>query len=94
MRGRHACRQASSRRASSTAALLTGCASGDDWSTPRTGLSAVGELGAGFLGPEKSPAAGSTVTPGPGSWSEVRPSPGTRVVLLTAGGADGRRPVT
>ncbi|MFG2539715.1 hypothetical protein ACGFU4_31210 [Streptomyces sp. NPDC048511] len=69
-----------------TAALLTGCASGDDWSTPRTGLSAVGELGAGFLGPEKSPAPESTVTPGPGSWSEVRPSPGTRVVLLTAGG--------
>ncbi|MFF2732788.1 hypothetical protein ACFVS9_33420 [Streptomyces sp. NPDC058008] len=67
------------------AALLTGCASGDDWSEPRAGLSAVGELGAGFLGPDTSPAPESTVTPSPGSWSEVRPSPGARVVLLTAG---------
>ncbi|GAA2940526.1 MULTISPECIES: hypothetical protein [Streptomyces] len=67
------------------AALLTGCASGDDWSKPRPGLSAVGVLDAGFIGTDAPPAPESTVTPSPGSWSGVRPSPGTRVVLLTAG---------
>ncbi|MEV7477605.1 hypothetical protein ACIPJG_12170 [Streptomyces halstedii] len=67
------------------AALLTGCASGDDWSKPRPGPAAAGELGVGFIDPDSSPAPESTVTPSPGSWSGVRPSAGTRVVLLTAG---------
>ncbi|MFD0025610.1 hypothetical protein [Streptomyces sp. NPDC058382] len=67
------------------AALLTGCASGDDWSQRRPSPSATGALDAGFLGPHGSPAPESTVTPSPGSWSGVRPSPGTRVVLLRAG---------
>ncbi|MYU35723.1 MULTISPECIES: hypothetical protein [unclassified Streptomyces] len=67
------------------AALLTGCASGDDWSKPRPSPSAVGVLDAGFIGTDAPPAPESTVTPSPGSWSGVRPSPGTRVVLLTAG---------
>ncbi|MEV8603306.1 hypothetical protein AB0465_25940 [Streptomyces griseoviridis] len=69
-------------------ALLTGCGSGDDWSRPHPSPSAVGELGAGFLGladPSASPAPEATVTPRPGSWSGVRPSRGYRVVLLTAG---------
>ncbi|MFD9001435.1 hypothetical protein ACFV0T_10760 [Streptomyces sp. NPDC059582] len=68
------------------AVLLTGCASGDDWSEgPHPRPSAVGELSAGFLGPDTSPAPESTVTPSPGSWSRVHPSDGIRVVLLTAG---------
>ncbi|MEU8708827.1 hypothetical protein [Streptomyces sp. NPDC048565] len=68
------------------AALLTGCASGDDdWSRLRPSPSAIGALGAGFIGPDTSPAPESTVTPSPGSWSEVRPAAGTRVVLLGAG---------
>uniref|UniRef100_A0AAU3GS21 BMP family ABC transporter substrate-binding protein n=1 Tax=Streptomyces sp. NBC_01401 TaxID=2903854 RepID=A0AAU3GS21_9ACTN len=68
------------------AALLTGCASGDDdWSQRRPSPSAVGALGAGFIGQDTSPAPESTVTPRPGSWSEVRPAAGTRVVLLSAG---------
>ncbi|MGW0668370.1 hypothetical protein [Streptomyces sp. NPDC002746] len=68
-----------------TAALLAGCASGDDWSQRRPSPSAVGALGAGFTGPGRSPAPESTITPSPGSWSGVRPSPGFRVVLLGAG---------
>ncbi|WP_406145073.1 hypothetical protein [Streptomyces sp. NBC_01012] len=69
------------------AALLAGCASGDDdWSQRRPSPSAVGALGAGFIGQDTSPAPESTVTPRPGSWSEVRPAAGTRVVLLGAGG--------
>ncbi|MFF9349198.1 hypothetical protein [Streptomyces sp. NPDC014734] len=67
------------------AVLLTGCASGDDWSKPRPRPSAVGELGAGFVDRAGTPAPESTVTPSPGSWSGVRPSAGTRVVLLAAG---------
>ncbi|MEV4880500.1 hypothetical protein [Streptomyces cyaneofuscatus] len=67
------------------AVLLTGCASGDDWSKPRPSPSAVGALGAEFIGTKASPAPESTVTPRPGSWAGVRPSPGMRVVLLTAG---------
>ncbi|MFF2330006.1 MULTISPECIES: hypothetical protein [unclassified Streptomyces] len=66
-------------------ALLSGCASGDDWSKPRPGPSAVGQLGAGFIDPDEPPAPESTVTPGPDSWAGVRPRAGTRVVLLTAG---------
>ncbi|MEU3227516.1 hypothetical protein ABZ695_30700 [Streptomyces sp. NPDC006976] len=67
------------------AALLTGCASGDDWAQRRPVPSAVGTPGAGFTDPGRPPAPESTVTPSPGSWSGVRPAPGTRVVLLTAG---------
>ncbi|WP_320777420.1 hypothetical protein [Streptomyces sp. CRN 30] len=66
------------------AVLLTGCGPDDDRSAPDARPSAVGELGAGFIG-AASPAPESTVTPRPGSWSGVRPSAGYRVVLLTAG---------
>ncbi|MGW1467085.1 hypothetical protein ACWCPT_22410 [Streptomyces sp. NPDC002308] len=66
-------------------ALLAGCASEADWSQPHPRPFAVGALGAGFIGPDESPAPESTVTPAPGSWSGVHPSDGARVVLLTAG---------
>ncbi|BCL26795.1 hypothetical protein ACFFS2_00150 [Streptomyces aurantiacus] len=69
----------------SVVALAAGCGDGDDWSQPHPGPSAVGALGPGFVDPSASPAPEATVTPRPGSWSEVRPSEGYRVVLLTAG---------
>jgi hypothetical protein len=63
--------------------LLAGCA-GDDWSTPHDKPEAVGTLGHGFA-PEVAPTPEATINPAPGSWDAVRPSPGYRVVLLTAG---------
>ncbi|WP_246244844.1 hypothetical protein [Amycolatopsis pithecellobii] len=65
------------------AVLGGGCSSADDWSAPHTKPSAIGTLGPGFV--TASPTPEATVTPGPGSWDGVRPSPGYRVVLLTAG---------
>ncbi|MBP2706228.1 hypothetical protein JOL79_20675 [Microbispora sp. RL4-1S] len=67
-----------------TAALVSGCGSGDDWSRPHPKPSAVGSLGPGFW-PAESPAPEATITPRTGSWNGVRPSEGYRVVLLTAG---------
>ena len=64
--------------------LLAGCGSGDDWSAPHPKPSAVGRLGPGFM-PATTPAPEATVTPRPGSWDDVHPSEGYRVVLLTAG---------
>jgi len=66
-----------------SAALLAGCAQ-SDWDTPHAAPSALGEPAAGFA-PETSPSPEATVHPEPGSWDEVRPAPGMRVVLLTAG---------
>ncbi|GAA5014077.1 hypothetical protein [Actinopolymorpha pittospori] len=68
-----------------TAALVNGCSSGDDWSRPHAAPTAVGALGAGFVDPTAPPAPEATVTPRPGSWDDVHPSKGYRVVLLTAG---------
>jgi hypothetical protein len=68
-----------------TAVLVSGCGSGDDWSRPHTRPTAVGALGQGFVDPATPPAPEATVTPRPGSWKEVHPSKGYRVVLLTAG---------
>jgi hypothetical protein len=65
--------------------LAGGCGSGDDWSRPRTKPSALGTLRPGFADPAKRPVPESTITPRPGSWNQVRPSKGYRVVLLTAG---------
>ncbi len=62
-------------------AALSGCAG--DWSRPHT-VSMIGAPGAGFA-PTSAPAPESTVAPPPGSWDGVRPSPGYRVVLITAG---------
>jgi hypothetical protein len=67
------------------AVLVTGCSSGDDWSRPHPKPSAIGTLGSGFFDPAAPPAPEATITPRPGSWDEVHPSKGYRVVLLTAG---------
>ncbi|WP_432977806.1 hypothetical protein [Dactylosporangium sp. CA-233914] len=69
------------------AGLLGGCgfSSGDDWSQPRPLPSPVGSLKAGFVDPSTPPTPEGTITPVPGSWSEVHPGSGYRVVLLTRG---------
>jgi hypothetical protein len=67
------------------ALLLTGCGSGDGWSRPHAVPTAVGPLGPGFSDPARPPAPEATITPSPGSWNEVHPSKGYRVVLLTTG---------
>ncbi|MBT0767587.1 hypothetical protein KIH74_01540 [Kineosporia sp. J2-2] len=67
-----------------TAALVTACGSAD-WSQPRQGPARIGSLGAGFSDPATTPAPESTITPAPGSWDDVHPPEGYRVVLLTAG---------
>lgn len=67
------------------AALLVGCGTETDWSQPRPEPVPVGTLGAGFVDPAKPPTPESTITPAPGSWNDVHPPKGYRVVLLTAG---------
>ncbi|WP_372517910.1 hypothetical protein [Solirubrobacter phytolaccae] len=67
------------------AALLCGCAAADDWSEPHGKPAAVGELGAGFIDPDAPPAPEATITPRPGSWEQVHPPKGYRVVLLSTG---------
>ena len=68
------------------AAVATGCGSrSDDWTQPHPMPTAVGALGAGFVDPSAAPTPEGTVTPKPGSWNDVHPSKGYRVVLLTAG---------
>ncbi|MET8045566.1 hypothetical protein ABZU25_32450 [Micromonospora sp. NPDC005215] len=71
-----------------TAALVTACNSGDDWSQPHPAPSAVGTLGPGFVDPATTPAPEATITPRPGSWAGVHPPKDYRVVLLTAGADD------
>ncbi|XVU23566.1 hypothetical protein ACQPZJ_40930 [Actinoplanes sp. CA-054009] len=68
-------------------ALLTvaGCGDGGDWSQPHPAPTPVGTLGAGFTDPAAPPTPEGTVTPAPGSWDDVHPSKGYRVVLLHAG---------
>lgn len=65
------------------ATLLAGCAD-DSWSRPRTGPTAVGSLGTGFV-PDQTPSPAATVVPSPGSWDGIAPASGYRVVLLTYG---------
>ncbi|MCI2416781.1 hypothetical protein MOQ72_05040 [Saccharopolyspora sp. K220] len=67
------------------AVLISGCSSPDDWSRPHAKPSPVGTLGHGFVDPTAPPTPEATITPRPGSWDGVHPSPGYRVVLLTAG---------
>ncbi len=77
------------RRAAALSALLafalTGCATADDSWAPRDAPSALGTLGPGFTDPTAPPTPGGTVTPEPGSWSDVRPGRGYRVALLSSG---------
>ncbi|GHS84696.1 hypothetical protein AGMMS50218_00060 [Actinomycetota bacterium] len=67
------------------ATLLAGCGSGDDWTRPRSGPTAVGTLGPGFVAPDSTPSPEATIAPRPGSWDEIQPAPGYRVTLLTVG---------
>lgn len=62
---------------------LAGCA-GDNWAAPHASPTPVGSLGAGFE-PSSPPSPEATIEPAAGSWDDVHPSPGYRVVLLTAG---------
>jgi hypothetical protein len=65
-------------------ALFTvACGSADDWSQPHSPSGPVGTLGPGFV--TTSPTPEATITPRPGSWTGIHPSPGYRVVLLTTG---------
>ena len=66
-----------------TVTLLTGCA-GDSWTQPHPAPSAVGALGEGFE-PSSAPSPEATINPTAGSWDDVHPSSGYRVVLLHAG---------
>jgi hypothetical protein len=67
--------------AATVLAGLVGCA-GDDWSQPHPAPTAVGELGAGFE-PSAPPSPEATIDPAAGSWDDVHPSAGFRVVLLS-----------
>jgi len=71
--------------------MVTGC--GDPWQQPHASPSAVGEPGTGFV-PEDTPAPEPTITPSPGSWSEVHPSSDYRVVLVWSGDDDATRVLT
>lgn len=63
--------------------VLTACG-GDDWSEPHAAPTPVGSLSAGFE-PSSPPSPEATIEPRQGSWDDVHPSPGYRVVLVTAG---------
>ncbi|BBH63843.1 hypothetical protein ACTI_05280 [Actinoplanes sp. OR16] len=64
--------------------VLAGCSSGD-WDEARPAPVPIGALGAGFVDPSHPPAPEATITPSPGSWDQVHPPEGYRVVLLTIG---------
>lgn len=50
-----------------------------------TAVRGTGTLGEGFADPEHPPAPEATVSPAPGSWDDVAPPAGYRVVLLSPG---------
>ncbi|UFS60908.1 type 1 periplasmic-binding domain-containing protein [Subtercola endophyticus] len=64
--------------------LLAGCSATDSWAEPHAAPAPLGALGDGFL-PSATPSPEATINPAPESWTGVHPSPGFRVVLLTAG---------
>jgi hypothetical protein len=66
-------------------ALLGGCSGPRGWSEPRVAPPGVGTLGDGFVDPSAPPSPEATLAPEPGSWSDVHPAPGYRVVLLSTG---------
>lgn len=75
--------------AAALAVVVGGCSSDDDWSRPHGTPSAVGALRPGFVDPDASPAPMGTISPSPGTWDDVRPPEGYRVVLLAAGDDSG-----
>ncbi|WP_157417094.1 hypothetical protein [Nocardioides sp. Iso805N] len=48
-------------------------------------LPGSGQLGSGFVTPSAPPAPGGTLSPSPGSWSQVHPPTGYRVALISTG---------
>jgi hypothetical protein len=79
----HALRNAAAIAALLLAGSLAGCA-GDAWAAPRASSAPLGAAVTGFI-PTATPSPEATVHPPAGSWGDLRPAPGYRVVLLTAG---------
>lgn len=68
--------------------VVAGCSSPSVLPAPSTSAatnSASGSLGPGFFGAQGAPAPEGTASPEPGSWDDVHPPKGYRVVLLTYG---------
>jgi len=65
--------------------LVSGCAAPEDAPTPGAERRSIGTLGSGFIDLAAPAAPESTIRPRPGSWDEVHPPRGYRVVLLTTG---------
>jgi hypothetical protein len=77
--------------------LVAGCSAQSDGAADRasatsqhsapvgvpTAVRGTGTLGADFVDPENPPAPEATVNPAPGSWDDVAPPSGYRVVLLS-----------
>jgi hypothetical protein len=66
------------------ALLLSGCASGGWEARTEPHAAPVGAVHAGFV-PQATPSPEATIAPPAGSWGDLRPAPGYRVVLLTTG---------
>jgi hypothetical protein len=62
----------------------------DPWTHVRPIPAPLGALGPGFA-PSTTPAPESTIRPSAGSWTGLRPAPGYRVILLTAGDTEPTR---
>lgn len=60
---------------------LSACST-EAWGEPRTAPAPIGTPAAGFI-PDEAPVPEATIAPRPGSWDDVHPSPGYRVVLLS-----------
>lgn len=73
-------------------AVLTGCAA--DWSVPHDGPLAEGALAPGFLAADVSPSPEATIVPQAGSWEQITPRAGYRVVLVTSGDDAATRTLT
>ncbi len=67
-----------------TVLLLAGCSTSAGWDEARPAPAAVGSPFPGFI-PTPTPSPEATVSPVDGSWAEVHPPSGYRVVLLVAG---------
>jgi|KBSMisStaDraftv2_1062788.scaffolds.fasta_scaffold137242_2 hypothetical protein len=71
--------------AATLAVVASGWASFGNSSRLDGKLGPTGALGPGFVDPAAPPPPEGTIRPRPGSWDQVRPPRGYRVVLLTAG---------
>ncbi len=79
---RHVHRLMSAGVAATLLALTAGCAA--DWTDQRPVPAAIGTVGRDFVDPAAPPSPEATVTPSPGSWDDIRPAKGYRVLLLTS----------